>query len=270
MRRNAGVWITVNPNKHEELINIVKDEATNVGSTGDLLQIDLYTDSQSFQVLMDTIKREGLKYSYSEGREYTKEEISQATYFDVELRNLLEKDSRKLEEYGTQYEDVGCAGCGLGRIPLNNLIIDKKKLGKYHIATLKPELIVSEQFRTIVIENGLTGCEFSEVKDYKNRDLPNFYRLICTSILPAMNAIEINIEYSNTHKCNVCGDVGKILRSEAVYDLAALEHAYDFNLSLEYFGLASHRARRLIVSAKVRNIMTKQKIQMAFEPVRLV
>ncbi|MDQ0875925.1 hypothetical protein QFZ77_004584 [Paenibacillus sp. V4I3] len=271
MRREAGIWISVNPSFHEEILSIVKDEASRVRTSGDLLQIDIYKDNPSYQILIETIDNQVMRYTYSEGREYTKEEITQATFFSVELVNPWEHSPTSAEKFGTKYEpNSGCLACGVGKIQVSELIIDKKQIGKNQLVTINPEIIVSENFNAIVSENGLTGCNFTEVKDYKGRGLPNCFQLLIESTLRPMNKEEIIVEISKPHYCEICGQSGKILRSEVVYDSDILCNVNDFNQSYEYFGLANHRARRLIISAKARDILKKNKVLAAYEPVRIV
>ncbi len=233
------------------------------------LYIVIYQDTKGFKILMEEIEKHKLSYTFAEGREYTKEEINTAEFFTVEIMYPWERDGMNAEKFGTEYE-LDCNYCHCGKQQVSELRIDKKKMKKYDIITIQPEIIVTERLCNLILDHNLTGCEFGPVVDYKGRDELILYQLKPTHILPNMND-KIRVEVVEDIRCKKCQRNGMILRSEAIYDRESLKGACDFNLTQEYFGINLYCKRILVVSAKIYHLFQKNRIKrIHFEPISII
>jgi len=254
-----------------EIYDKVKSYAVKAKVIEDMLPVIIYQDTEGFTILMEEIMRNNLKYTFAEGREYTKEEIEAAEFFAMEIIYPWERDGITADEYGTKYEDSNsCNLCKGGKKQVSHLIINKKKMGKYDIATIQPEIIVNERLHYLILENNLLGCEFGPVKDYKGREELVLYQLVIKNILPPMSD-KIRIELDEGVYCKECKRNGVYLRSEAIYERESLKEAHDFNLTHEYFGTNAYCKQFAVVSSKVYELFNKNKIKrVAFEPVKII
>ena len=278
MRRSAQMYIDGNIELLNEIHKKVKDDAikskvvaTSSKDFSDMLSIIIYQDTEGYKTLMEYINKYNLFHTFAEGREYTKEEIKSAKYFTVEIIYPWEKDGTSADEYGTKYEDTcSCKLCKGSKKQISDLIINKKKMGKYDIATIQPEIIVNEKLYNLILENELSGCEFKLVRDYKGREEPVFYQLVVNNILPNMND-GIRTEIVEDVYCKKCKRNGVFLRSEVIYNKESMKEACDFNLTSEYFGQNLYCAQTVIASKKVFDLFKKNKIKRVFfEPVNVI
>ncbi|MDF2514512.1 MAG: hypothetical protein K0S04_4378 [Herbinix sp.] len=270
MRKRATIVITADPDILEEIYDKTNTDATEINIVANMLRVRIYQDTKGYQILMDTILRKSLRYTFAEGREYTKDEYKKAKYFHCEVMYPWEHDPKNAEEYGTEYTRINaCPRCGFGKEQTSDLIINTKKMKKYQFAQIIPEFLITENVRQIIEDNNLSGCDFKPVKDFKGRTEPILYQLIINNILPRMDK-DVKFEIWEAAYCPECDTNGKFLRSEIVYKSQDLTEAQDFNLTYEYIGQANYLGRHLIVSAKVRDIFNKNKIKpIAYEPVRI-
>lgn len=269
MRRSAEICFHGKKEILNEIYAKISMYSEKINITADMLTVEIYEDTQGYVLLMDELTKRDIKYTFAEGREYTKEELKAAKFFSMEIIYPWESDGTTAEKFGTRYENT-CQRCGIGKKQISDLIIDTKKAVKYDISTIQPEIIVNERLYNLINENGLTGCSFKTIKDFRERNDIVLYQLIVTSILPPMNEA-IRVETVDGFKCEECKRNGEILRSEAIYEGGSLQKASDFNLTYEYFGLNLYCSRHVIVSSKVYNIFNKNKIKrVAFEPVRII
>ena len=270
MRKRATIVITADSYILEEIYYKINADATEIHIVDDMLRVKIYQDTKGFQILMDTILKKSLRYTFAEGREYTKDEYKNARYFHCEVMYPWEHDPKNAEDYGTEYTRINtCPQCGFGKVQSSDLIINIKKMGKNQFAQIIPEFIITENVRQIIEDNNLSGCDFKPVRDFKGRTEPILYQLIINNILPRMDG-DVRFEIWEAAYCPVCDTNGKFLRSEIVYKSQDLRGAQDFNLTSEYIGDANYLGRHLIVSAKVRDLLIKNKIKpIAYEPVRI-
>lgn len=241
-----------------------------------VLKVRLYADTLEFTVLMDELRKRGLEYGYSEVREYTKKELEEAKLFQMVLPFPYEMDG-EIPNYGTTYEE-SCSDCNVGLIQTSDLIVNVKKFSKYDIATLMPEILISERVRLLLEENEITGYTLRPVTDFKRRTDTLLYQLVITNTLPEMSSqIRTEVSYFRGNKkfkpypCKICGRNGKIRRSEAIYEKAKLTKVSDFNLSDEYFGINMYCVQDIIVTQKLRKVFKENKIsRIIFDPVSII
>jgi len=268
MRRRATMTLRGDKELLEDVYEKIKNYAVKAEIIADMLPVVIYQDTEGYRILLDEIKKNNIKYTFAEGREYTKEEIRASKYFTMEIIYPWESDCITAEKFGTKYENV-CPCCSVGKRQISDLIIDTKKATKYDISTIQPEIIINEKLYNLINDNSLTGCSFRPIKDFKGRDDVVLYQLIITNVLPSMSN-EIRVEIVDGFKCSECKRNGEILRSEAIYEERSLDNSCDFNLTQEYFGLNLYCTRHIIVSRKVYELFKKNKIKrVTFEPVSI-
>ncbi|EFM10223.1 hypothetical protein PaecuDRAFT_3182 [Paenibacillus curdlanolyticus YK9] len=271
MRRNKRIDVKfvqgVNP-LDTQLEQMLQDSNATIDEYPPIAVIiqNLYADTDAYQSLQSFICENKLEYTEYEYREYKKKELNEADYFDVKLHYPWGHVEKSALDHGTKYDDRNkCPKCGEGKYQITDLIIDTKKMGKRQIAFNYPDIIVTEQTRSVIEENQLTGCKFREVIERKGLERTNIFQLVPTQVLDPMNLAKMRLV-----KHQYCDDCyrGAVLRSEIIYPKASLLYAKDFNYSMEYYGFGTYCTRRLIVSSKVRKVFMENKIRLfEYEPI---
>ena len=236
--------------------------------------LEITTDEAStgFINLMQALETKRINYSFVESREYTKQELKEAKYFHVGVYYPWEHGPLKdAEYYGTKYEyvhDHRCKDCS--KTQASELKLDVKKIGKKHFVHIRPEIIITDYAKEVIESNQLNGYEILPASDYKNRDEPKVYQLVVKNILPPLDD-RVRFEAYELYPvsdCQFCSSKG-FPRSEFIYRTQEMEQFRDFNLTFEY--LNTYQIRLLIVSAKVKELFQKHKINLLRpEPVRFI
>lgn len=246
---------------------IPKEFAKEYEYDGGSLYLPLEPDSQELEnAINDINKVEKVSLLFSKVY-YTKSEEDKVSYFDMVLPDPLYHEGASAEEFGTVYSGV-CPVCGLGGKPAGDVLINRTLVRKCKIASLRPDMVVSEEVRKIIEDNGFTGVSFKDnVRDYKGREMKKLYTLEVHNILPPMSDSTwlrnlSPVEYKCGHR-----ELG--LASDMQYEADKLKNALDFNLPYEYVGFV--RLRHLVVSARVRKAFVQNKIKVIdFEPVLIL
>ncbi len=268
MRRIAIMTLSGKSELYPEINEIVKDYVIRSDITlmknknySDMFSITMYQDFDAYSKLMDLIKKNDIRYTFSEGREYTKKEINDSAFLDIGIVYPWEHDLYNAEYYGTQYSyENKCSACGMGKTQISELIINTKKIKKGDIISINPEMMISKGLHDMIIDNGLTGCEFGAVRDYKGRDDETYYQLKINNILPPMDS-QTKMHVGDSRYCYECKRNGMYLDSEIIYKSSDIENAKDFNLSEEYIGVANYCMQRVIVSKKFFDLYMKSKMK---------
>ena len=198
---------------------------------------------------------------------YSKSEIEKCDYFKLNIPYPLELEGTYASDYGTQYTG-GCPSCGLGGKPAGDVLVDRKFVKKHKIGNVCPDIYVSEEIKNLIESNNLTGISFTNrMKDYKGREMPEYYIMDIQSILPQMSS-STWLNYTDGASYEECGHNVVYLRSDVQYEKEKLDGALDFNLTEEY--IDNYRLREIIVSAKVRKLFKEHKIYSFFFPVAIV
>lgn len=272
LRRKAHFWLYyTNSNDFKEFYEKFKDEILDFKVSSSFFDFRMYQDGKGYDYIMKQIKSLGLRYSYWEAREYTKAEIKNAEFFWLNFIYPWEHDSNyNAEKYGTKYsrEDI-CPACGRGKKQISELIVDLKKVIKYKVATINPEIMVSTEVREQIEKNGLSGVSFDEVRDYKNREMPIYHQMFIHNILPPMSN-KIRVEIEDVSHCKVCNRGGIYLRSEAIYERKDLGNTKDFNLTNEFFWSANYCVSDIIASTRARDVLNNCKVRFGYEPVEII
>lgn len=233
------------------------------------IKIRLDEDVPAFLYLQNLIENENLLYYFHETRRYTKKELEAALFYNVYLSDPWELDGKSERHFNSDDNLLsGCPECGRGRVLKSDLYVQTSKLKKKDIVVLDPSIIISERVRDLIQKLRFTGCEFSTVRDYRTKEVVNYYRLNITSILPNMDpSVKIVKE---RHPCEVCHEYKQNLESEVIYQADQLGEIQDFNLTKEYFNMGIP-VQKLIVSKRVRDAFRKEKIRVIYyEPIRII
>lgn len=249
---------------------IYEPEASNCVYNGQgSLRVILDGESPGYRYLMDMSREYQLHPRVAQWVDYTKREIDSSEWFQMRLPEPLELEGVTAAYYGTQYKG-GCPHCGLGGKSVGNVLVDRKFIRKCRMGILFPDIYVSEEVRRIIETNGLTGVSFdSEVRDYKEREMPKNYVMSIHHVLPPMSTSTwlCPDEYPDRRFAE-CGHQVLYRRSDIQYEKEKLKNAMDFNLSAEHIN--NFRLQDIIVSAKVRKVFKAHKIYSFFFPVALL
>ena len=268
MRREARFQIYESQNVLESLITSI-NKASCSYEYG-VLTIDILEDAPEYPYILNWLHEHNVRYDFNEHRTYSKKEIDNAKLYDVVLADPWEKDGLGEVNFNTEYDlTKACPRCGVGKRLTGDMFAQVSKMKKCDIVFLRPSIIVSPKVKRIILENGLTGCSFSPVRDWETQKNTEYDRLITSNEMPALNSKARIIHVSGCF-CELCQSSGQILESEVVYNREDLEKVKDFNLSKEYFGLGKPM-QNLIISKRVRDIFRREKIRVIYyEPVRIM
>ena len=198
----------------------------------------------------------------------TKKELEAIPFFSLDhLPSSLEMAGTSPDEELTKYE-IMCPECGFRTNLQSNIVVDGpyfKRHKNKQICELHPSIVVSANLKELIETSGLTGVSFDyRVQDYKQREVPEFYAMTVSHILPPMSS---SAWFSGRYDYP-CGHYRVYLDSEVQYEREKLDGAMDFNLTHEYVN--NGRSQKLIVSAKVRTLFKENKIRAHFTPVSLL
>lgn len=235
---------------------------------GGLLTVTLKESSPQIEEAVEVMKENGLDPALFADVYCTKRELDNDVKFFVMTPNYpTELEGTGEDDYGTEFVG-GCPSCGVGSKAKKDILVDRKLMKKCTFGCLVPDYVVSKEVKEIIEANGLTGITFEKrVKDYKGRDMDDFYAVNFENILPQMSEKTWWLIQKN-QQCKTCGYCLTYIRSNPRYEENNLITAKDFNLTQEYYN--NDKAREIIVSAKVRKVFKENKIRVGFKPVTLL
>lgn len=274
MKRATCIRIVGGENKLlEDLYDHVKHEipkewAKKYEYKGGLLEFPLDESSSSYRYVLEICERHRLHPTISEISYYTKAELERVEYFQLHMLSPFEMEGKDAADYGTQYTG-GCPNCSLGKEIVGDALVDRKLMKKYNLGQMLPDVYVSESVRDLIVENGFTGASFDhKIKDYKGREMANYYVLsVHNTLLPMSDEAWLRIEDYST-RLEKCGHQAVYLHSDHKYEREKLANAKDFNLTYE--SLNGLRLQEVIVSARVRQVFKKNKVHAGFFPVTII
>jgi len=233
------------------------------------LRLILDEHSDAHARIMQVCQQHQLHPYVAQAVYHTKKEVDASEYFSLFIPTPLELEGTDPSDYGTKYTG-GCPYCGLGRTAIDDVLVDRKFVRKHHIGRLFPEIFVSEQIKTLLQENGISGVSFSQLlKDYKGRNMGEYFIMEISSILPPVSKTTWLLTSNYPNKTfKECGHQVVYLRSDLQYEREKLSGAQDFNLTCEY--LNNYRMREIVVSAKVRNLFKEHRIRAHCAPITLL
>jgi len=222
-------------------------------------------DSPHIQELLDFADKHMIPCNLLSKIYFTKTEIDKMLFFEMRLPDPLELEGAVPADFGTKYKDR-CENCGFWTESADEMLIDRKFMKKWKMASSGGHFFLSESVRNIFETNELTGIRYiGDVKDYKGREMESFKLFESTNILPSFSE-KMNLTFYG-HPCKKCGFDRIYLRQPLEYEKEKLNGAMDFNFTCEYFN--NDNARVLVVSSKVKQICKENKIFARFEPILL-
>lgn len=195
--------------------------------------------------------------------QYNKNDIDNARFFEMKLGIYGKADHT--ESYQTEVKDFYCESCDTHQlIPENDVYINKAEFRGKDIATsmkYNTEIIVSDKFKNLIENAGLTGADFYPAHHY-NKCLKNDYlawHMVVRNIMPSIHSsMPVNILEGY---CSVCKRHHILPLSYVRYKINEIEEASDFNLSAENFGAGWYGSPKLIVSKKVYDLIKNNTIK---------
>jgi hypothetical protein len=223
-------------------------------------------DSPHIQALLDFADKHMIPCNLLPKIYFTKTEIDKMPFFEMRLPDPLELEGAVPADFGTKYKDR-CESCGFWAESVDEILIDRKFMKKWKIASSGGHFFLSDDVCNIFDMNGLAGIHYiGNVKDYKDREMSPFKLFESTNILPPISPTMNLTSYG--HPCEKCGFDIKYLRQPLEYEKGKLNGALDFNFTYEYFN--NDKARVLVVSSKVKKICRENKIFAVFKPILLL
>ena len=203
-----------------------------------------------------------------EHSEYSKQEMKDAEYFQMRVSDPLESEGTDARDYGTKYVNC-CEACKIGGELYGDVLVDRKFVKKYGIASLRPDIFVSKEVKWLIEENALTGVSFKHmVLDYKGREIPKYYVMTFENVLNPMDAQTWFSFEPAAKSCSVCGKKIPYLKSNFYYKREDLKGIKDFNLTMEAYNNFSERG--IVVSKKVKEIFSKAKVRAGYMMLNIV
>ena len=198
---------------------------------------------------------------------FTQSEINKLPFYHMILRAPFESEGCPPEYYGTQYDEDHCNRCHFGGQLKGDLLVDRKFMKNCKIGSFYSHQFIKEEFIPILKSSGLTGITYSgNVSDYKGREMPAFKLFEIENILPPISKATCLEKYR--FPCDDCGYQITYLYGTPAYEREKLEGALDFNWSHEIFN--NWNQRKIIVSAKVKQVFRENKIRAYFRPIYIM
>lgn len=245
---------------------------------GELISLDIYESNPHWPQIAEFVKERKL-FCRSEAI-FSKQELSSAEW--LTLRSMW-RNGYPQPECAFEYESITyssqnlCKECGTGLVQTDAFRIKKApNWGKRHFMMLnwvEDELFIDDIAKNILLDNGITGMSFREVKDKKGKEiLPNVEQLIVPHILPEGIVPELPAINDINH-CTCCGipkyhpsGVGMLTFRRDIFD-----NAPDIVKTAEVFGWGHSAPRKIIVSQKFYQTIVKNQLDrsLEFEPIAL-
>ena len=213
---------------------------------------------------------------------YTEKECADAEW--LEIRSIWHFDyPQPVDDYG--YESITysnehyCNKCGSGLYQKDCFRAKRSpkwgKRGFLMMNWIPDELFVSEQVKTLLEQNSISGVSFWEVKNKSGKEtLNDFYQLYIEKTLePAITKDSTRIE--GVSICPVCNKPKHMLAltGQLVYRREAFDQAPDFVKTAEYFGNDNmYYVKEIFVNQKVYQFIKALGFMrsLEFEPIVLV
>jgi len=232
------------------------------------IQMPIDKDSQVFRKIIDIANDFCISFHTYEFTEYDQEEIHNAQYFQMFVNDPLESEGTYARDYGTKYIN-NCSACKIGGILDGDVLVDRKFVRKYGIASLRPDIFVSKEVKWLIETNDLTGVDFKHVvRDYKGREIPEYYVMSFKHTMPPMDSRTWLSFDPPAKTCKECGTEIPYLKSHCYYNEFDFKYAHDFNLTSEIYN--NFEERGIIVSKKVKEIFVKSKIRVGYSMLNIV
>jgi len=203
-------------------------------------------DDITLEQIVDAL--EGLDIQYRIDRHYTREELHQAELLSLIVTGTV--GNRKNNPYD---ETEMCRYCKRPRIQIDDIVIDKKLMGRKDIAaTYELEIVITERLAKLFERAKFTGYTLRPVHHYSRRlkEEPTLYQLVPTHTLPAVASPPTRVR-----ACPLCGRPILNPFTEIFYHQEDLQRTgiHDFNLAWEGWPvIITQPVYRLLVEHRIR------------------
>ncbi len=205
-----------------------------------------FGDDPALKQIVDAL--EELDIQYRIDRHYTRDELYKAELLSLIVTGTV--GNRKNNPYD---ETKMCRYCRRPRIQIDDIVIDKKLMGRKDIAaTYELEIIITERLASLFEEAKFTGYTLRPVHHYSRRlkKEPILYQLVPTYTLPSAASPPTRVRV-----CPVCGKPILNPFTEIFYHQEDLQRTdiRDFNVAWEGWPvIINQRVYRLLVEHKIR------------------
>ena len=260
---DSTMWYT-NRELLRSKISELRSKLSEDGTFYDGWNFWIYSDSKDLDLIWIEAEKLGLKPEIGTFKmEYTKKDYNQAKYFMLSISIFGKADYT--ESYETKYVEVSkCERCGKPILKQDSeLYIDKALFrGKDIGITSNREIVVSEGLKGFIENAELTGIEFANVK-HKNTRIKNDFNVYQMLIKDTLNEMDksTTVYCDPMGYCNLCKTHGQVLTSLPKYRDSVVEFIKDFNLTQEYFGGGDSDYQSIIITKKVYDLLSKNKIK---------
>jgi len=212
---------------------------------------------------------------------FSKEELSKAQWLQVRSTWHYEYPQPEGDFFSKNFTysfDGYCAACGSGLTQTAPFRVKKApKWGKRSFCQLNwidDELFLSESAKNVFTDNGIDCISFMPVLNKAGKEeLPDFYQLIIPTILESALIAEPPV-IDDITACPHCGVTKYHTRGNGMlrFKKEAFANAPDIVKTAEVFGWGSGASRQIIISQKVYQMITKNRMDrdLVFEVVELV
>lgn len=177
-------------------------------------------------------------YGWGIKRNYTKEELANATLFHLIIDNVFEPTG---EQCGTIYDETTeCEICGANRLQINSLRLKKGTIPKKDVSqTIGGEVVVSEKFLNCVNQRNIQGIQFNST------NINKYYQISTSNLIELGEKTVAGIKpfdlssksESEIFKCPKGHTLGLNLISEVFIKNQDLISNYDFFKSIQLIGV---------------------------------
>lgn len=115
---------------------------------------------------------------------YTAGEVGAAKLFNLRFRSRFTQTCGELS--GTQFdEESACPRCGAGRKQIGPLLLDKVPRNSDMFLTMGGEVVVRESLKNAIVQKGLSGFNFAEVKGSASKS--RYYQVWADSFIDVIS-----------------------------------------------------------------------------------
>ncbi len=273
---------------NESFVSLLPDPQIGKYLGSNIRQIKVGTDDPLFAKIgelhyrLRATKGRGLFTYWNIARSYTTAELKSAEIFRLFVTTAFEPTG---EECGTRYdEESACEVCGADARQASALFLNVNEIPRLkEIArTIADEWVVSRKLAEKLKESGVTGVEFTPVRDGCSTDngyddsrhdrattSPAWYQLVVTSSrlpvapLTRTGIDPFNVDSQGEYRCPRGDNIGLRFVSELYVQRAAWDGS-DMTLTREVTGARVgliRPAHAILVSARMRNLLLEEKVK---------
>lgn len=268
--------ITFRQNDDHNLVKYLEENKIEYYKGEIISTLDILESDPHWINISKIIKKHGIDYLTE--TVFSKNELCSADWLTV--RSVWRYDYPQPENKYSEitYDGKMCDVCCGGLTQVDAFRFKKApKWGKRFFLTTNWEtdvLFLSENAKRIIESENIPGIAFKEVKNKSGTEsLSDIYQLVINNILPK----GLVFEQSPIREKLICGKCGTIrfhphARGQFIYYKEAFDNAPDIVQTSEIFGWGGVNERKTIVSQKIYQLITDNKMDrsLEFQPIKLI